>query len=275
MGRRINLVGQRFGSFLVIGEADRPNPMNTRINKFWLCRCDCGTEKAICGADLTSGNTKTCGDRNKHYENLAGTRYGRLVAIEKVDKPEKLKGNASYWRCKCDCGTEIIACSANLKRGHTSSCGCKQKEIASLGHLVDGNAPRYPTYWYFIQNNEIVKCRSSYEVIFANHLTRNNIEFIYEPETFILDLEKGKRIYTPDFLIISENKYIELKGAFLNDQQERIEFFKKDHDISVLYWEDIVDYCSLPYAKRYTYNKHAEKLGLKIQDYLASGLYMS
>jgi hypothetical protein len=267
-----NLVGQKFGSLTVMRETDK---QENSSYKRWLCQCDCGNEKIVSSVALRSGNTVTCGDRTKHYENLIGMRFGRLIVIEKVNKPENVKGTAHYWRCKCDCSGETITCTASLNRGHTTSCGCKQREETSLAHFRDGNILHFPTYWYFMKDNEKVKCRSSYEVIFANYLLKNDIEFKYEPETFILDMEKGKRVYTPDFLIIKENKYVELKGAFLNDQLERIEFFKKDHDISILYWEDMVKYCDLPFISRYTYNKHSKKLGLEIQDYLAEGLYLN
>lgn len=32
------------------------------------------------------------------------------------------------WLCKCDCGKETIVFSSNLKRQHTTSCGCANKK---------------------------------------------------------------------------------------------------------------------------------------------------
>lgn len=46
-----NLLSQRFGRLLVIGYA---------LGK-WLCRCDCGTEKAIASGHLRSGVVVSCG----------------------------------------------------------------------------------------------------------------------------------------------------------------------------------------------------------------------
>jgi hypothetical protein len=52
---------------------------------------------------------------------LFGKRFGKLTAIEIVGKTK----NGSYlWRCKCECGNEAVASSANLMNGHTKSCGC-------------------------------------------------------------------------------------------------------------------------------------------------------
>lgn len=53
--------------------------------------------------------------------NLTGKRFGKLVAIKTAGKT---KNGAYLWKCKCDCGNEIIANVGNMKNGHTKSCGC-------------------------------------------------------------------------------------------------------------------------------------------------------
>jgi hypothetical protein len=52
------MVGQRFGRLTVLSRADRPTQPG---RAYWLCKCDCGTEKAIFGKHLRSGATKSCG----------------------------------------------------------------------------------------------------------------------------------------------------------------------------------------------------------------------
>lgn len=47
---------------------------------------------------------------------ITGNKYGMLTVIEYLGKCK--------WRCKCDCGNEIIADGNNLRRLHTKSCGC-------------------------------------------------------------------------------------------------------------------------------------------------------
>ncbi|MFB6873719.1 hypothetical protein [Streptomyces sp. NPDC056323] len=56
MTPKINLTGQRFGRLVVIAEAGRQDRKVT-----WLCRCDCGTESTVRGANLRSGHTTSCG----------------------------------------------------------------------------------------------------------------------------------------------------------------------------------------------------------------------
>jgi hypothetical protein len=65
--------------------------------------------------------------------NLAGKKFGRLVAIERIGtSPEGL----ALWRCVCDCGAEKVARSIALTQGNTRSCGClnleRKRESAQL-----------------------------------------------------------------------------------------------------------------------------------------------
>ena len=57
MGKKLNLVDQRFGKILITKEAGKLN------NKtyYWVGVCDCGNEVIVRGADLRIGNTKSCG----------------------------------------------------------------------------------------------------------------------------------------------------------------------------------------------------------------------
>jgi hypothetical protein len=63
------------------------------------------------------------------YINLAGKTYNRWVVLEKDFS--KLK-NEAYWICKCDCGNIRSISAYNLKKGKSKSCGCLQKEYASI-----------------------------------------------------------------------------------------------------------------------------------------------
>jgi len=58
---------------------------------------------------------------------ISGQKFGRLVVLEKVDKPNQLRKRA-YFRCRCDCGTEKVIETYALRSGKTKSCGCINKE---------------------------------------------------------------------------------------------------------------------------------------------------
>lgn len=58
-------------------------------------------------------------------------RYGRLAVLQSVRHQGFLQ-----WKCRCDCGEEVIVRGANLRRGITNSCGCLRKETtAALGRV--------------------------------------------------------------------------------------------------------------------------------------------
>jgi hypothetical protein len=56
MSKKIDLTGQRFSKWTVVGHA---NTKNYKV--FWLCRCDCGNEVVVNGSNLRSGHSKSCG----------------------------------------------------------------------------------------------------------------------------------------------------------------------------------------------------------------------
>lgn len=57
MGLETDLEGKRFGR-LTVGSLDHKD---AHWRKYFLCRCDCGTEKIIRADCFISGNTKSCG----------------------------------------------------------------------------------------------------------------------------------------------------------------------------------------------------------------------
>lgn len=50
-----------------------------------------------------------------------------VVVLQRVEN----KNNRPQWLCKCFCGNIFVTRSDALKSGHTRSCGCLQKKIAS------------------------------------------------------------------------------------------------------------------------------------------------
>lgn len=66
---------------------------------------------------------------------LAGKRFGRLVALEKVGAGNTI----ARWKCRCDCGADCEVRAANLVNGHTQSCGCLQRERTSETKTVHGH----------------------------------------------------------------------------------------------------------------------------------------
>lgn len=71
-------------------------------------------------------------------KNLAGYRFGRLVAIGL----EPSKPHNATWLCLCDCGEMTVVRSDNLLNGHTKSCGCLMRERAKA-HMAEEQCKKY------------------------------------------------------------------------------------------------------------------------------------
>ena len=61
-------------------------------------------------------------------KDITGQRFGRLIAIKRVDNT--CTGQVC-WLCRCDCGNKTTVRSNGLCSGNTKSCGCLQKDIFS------------------------------------------------------------------------------------------------------------------------------------------------
>lgn len=154
MSPKVNdLTGQRFGRLEVL----RWDGITGRNHgKWYVCRCDCGQEKTICGHYLRNGATRSCGclvkerareiiskrweghqkaekaspSRQRQTE-FAGQRYGLLTVIKRAETPkESIHAlRTSWWLCKCDCGRETIRSREYLKASRKPSCGCVLTQI--------------------------------------------------------------------------------------------------------------------------------------------------
>lgn len=54
-----------------------------------------------------------------------GATFGRLVVLEYVGE---IAGRQAGYRCRCECGREVVTAASRLRRGVTTSCGCYRAE---------------------------------------------------------------------------------------------------------------------------------------------------
>ena len=132
--KRLDLSGQRFGKLTALRRE-----ANIGRDTAWLCRCDCGGMTVAKTASLRRGRKRDCGCGNKAPRlastgqlDLTGLRFGSLTALEPLGKT----GQTHKWLCRCDCGRECAVAVANLRNGHTRSCGCRN--AAPRVTVVDG-----------------------------------------------------------------------------------------------------------------------------------------
>ena len=87
-------------------------------------------------------------------KDISGQRFGRLVAVEPIEK--RGKSRQLIWKCLCDCGELCFVRNSNLANGTTKSCGCLFREQISKRSTVHGkcNTSTYSSWKSIIQRCE-------------------------------------------------------------------------------------------------------------------------
>lgn len=90
-------------------------------------------------------------------------KYGRLTVTEHLPNGK--------CKCVCECGNEVIALHRDVKRGHTKSCGCLQRERAKKAKTKHGESSsdnRLYTIWKGIK----ARCCNSNNPAYKNYGAR-------------------------------------------------------------------------------------------------------
>ena len=124
MSKAKDLTGKTYGELTVVEMLHNYNETKRTYckcigidNNIYIVRQDAlqsGATKYIKGA-CSAGK----------FEDIAGKRFGRLVAISPTTK--RANNSSIIWTCKCDCGATAEVSAGNLKRHHTTSCGCAKR----------------------------------------------------------------------------------------------------------------------------------------------------
>ena len=109
------MIGRNFGSVEVLERFGSDSHGRSR----WLCRCTCGHEFAALAQNLTSGNTKTCGECSQSIR--SGDKFGFLTVFHPL---EEKRWDRPAYRCLCACGNpqERLVQAAALLNGRERSC---------------------------------------------------------------------------------------------------------------------------------------------------------
>lgn len=83
---------------------------------------------------------------------LMGRKFGKLTVIERMGS----RYNHALWKCKCECGREIVTYGLSLSQGATRACGCTKREWAIIngrkatkhGHYRVENGVEKPSKTY-------------------------------------------------------------------------------------------------------------------------------
>lgn len=87
------------------------------------------------------------------FVDLTGRKIGRLLVLEKAGS----NGKRTLWKCRCDCGNEIVAKTDSLTMQKKKSCGCLAKEII-IGNKYRQTHGQTHTRLYQIWNTMKQRC---------------------------------------------------------------------------------------------------------------------
>lgn len=202
-----NEIGNKYGLLTVIDRV----ASNKNGRARWLCQCECGNTIEVLGVTLRNGATQSCGclqkQRTSNSNSISedGNRYGKLVVITREGSIE----GYALWRCRCDCGREIITRGVSLRNGNTQSCGLcvssrGEEKIEKI--LIEQNK-------VFFRQYKIDECKSIYTLPF---------DFaIFENETLICLIEyQGRQHYEESFVFDKDNETFEYRKYKDNIKRE-------------------------------------------------------
>lgn len=110
------------------------------------------------------------------------------------------------------------------------------KKNKKSGGLREGSGRGIKT-WYNSKIAGNVYLRSTYELKYAKWLDKNNIKWKLNSKSFDYEYDNIKRKYYPDFYLIDQKCYIEIKGFKTKQDEAKWKYFP--HELKVLYKNDI------------------------------------
>lgn len=152
-----DLSGKRFQNLEVLKQADDYVGPSGRHERMWQCKCLlCGDVIVTRERNLKSGHVKSCGKKHRRVEDLKGKQFHDLKVIERA--PNTYSGKSSYvmWRCKCQCGREVVVRAASLKNGHTRSCGRCSRSKSNMGKGLDDISNKEFGYWTVLSKSRSI-----------------------------------------------------------------------------------------------------------------------
>lgn len=184
---------------------------HTDGSRLWSIKCSCGNLFETKSYYLRNGLVKSCGC--KHFGDqgpscdIIGNIYNNIKIIKLIGK----RKHDYIYLAECFCGEQFECRAADIKSGHTKSCGCLNKI-------------KYKNF----------KLCSRWELYIAIFLDFKNIEWEYDVKLTINT--NGQYIdYYSDFYLPNENKYLEVKGDIYIHNITKIETLTQgEYNIQIL-----------------------------------------
>lgn len=140
-----------FGNLTVVYKLSEYAIVDSKRQRQWYCRCDCGAGLVVLESDLLAGIVTACQKCEKKQlrnADLTGRVFDRLTVIGCGNDYVAPSGyHIKRWRCQCECGNEFDVRASTLLNGRATSCGCRRKEIMAQLRFDDLEGRRFDNLW--------------------------------------------------------------------------------------------------------------------------------
>ncbi len=106
-----------------------------------------------------------CKPRNKKFQDLEGKRFSRWTVLGYAGP----SGRATFWWCRCDCGSIRSVDAATLINSTSRSCGCLSAELTRSRSLKHGMSK---TIVYRCWQQMLQRCNNPKKLGYANYGAR-------------------------------------------------------------------------------------------------------
>lgn len=221
-----------------------------------MAQCDygCGREAVFvfkngakcCSKSANSCSAKRTKDSELKHGSFRGTQFWKISGLKKSawNKGMKLKGD-KRWN-----GVGLKGINTRIKNGlpigiaYTEKAEIKRRKNISksmrgnpkAGGLRIGSG-RGKKQWYESHIAGRVYLRSSYELEYAKWLDKNEIQWKQNHVGFPYVWRKRKRLYYPDFMLVDDNCFVEIKG--FETKQDKAKWKSFPHPLRIIKRKDL------------------------------------
>lgn len=177
--------------------------------------CTVGAVYSFCNRNNIHLPKKSRGGKN--VKDMTGQKCGSLLVICREASVNKL----AAWRCRCECGKEVIATGSDLRQGKIKTCGCRIGIKTRRNWQGTGNIPK--NYWSCLNKNAIQRSiQFDLEIEYLDKLydsqhgkcALSGLFISFVDKTASLDRIDNKKGYLPGNVQWVHKDINKLKGIF-------------------------------------------------------------
>lgn len=113
-----------------------------------------------------------------------------------------------------------------------------QNREIGLKAIRNANLKHIRTHW---KTGEELICQGSWEPLAVEYLNKNKIDFLWQPKAFVvpkeivLTLKGNQTTYRPDFYLVDQDIWVEIKGYFREESKKKWDWFKSVYPTAELW----------------------------------------